>query len=205
MERQAVGKGILLVFSGPSGVGKGTICRALQQDNPSLQLSVSATTRPSRKGEVDGKQYYFLSKGSFIKMIKEGQLLEWAEVYGYYYGTPRHFVQEMLDRGNDVMLEIDIQGALQVKERFPEAVLIFIAPPTRSELVSRLVSRGTDSPWEIKKRLGCMTAEIKLADRYDYIVINDKIENVLHKVRAIITAEKSRPRHYKKFIEQFGQ
>ncbi len=205
MEWQAEEKGILLVFSGPSGVGKGTICRALQQDDPSLQLSVSATTRPPRKGEVDGIQYYFLSKDSFTKMIEEGQLLEWAEVYGYYYGTPRRFVQETLDRGNDVMLEIDIQGALQVKEKFSEAVLIFIVPPTRSELISRLVSRGTDSPKEIKKRLGCTSAEIKLASHYDYIVINDEIQSVLNKIRAIITAEKSRPRHYKKFINQVGR
>lgn len=196
-------KGLLLVFSGPSGAGKGTICRAVKQKNPSLRLSISATTRPPRKGEVDGVDYFFLKEKEFKKMIEGGRLLEWAEVYGNYYGTPVDFVQAELDRGNDVILEIDTQGALQVKKKFPEAVLIFIAPPSRSELISRLESRGTDSAGEIQKRLSCTTVEMGLANRYDYIVINDDIEQALGKINAIITAEKSRPRFFKSYFAQF--
>jgi guanylate kinase len=185
-------QGILIVFSGPSGVGKGSICRALIKEDPSILLSVSATTRSPRNGEVHGVDYYFLDTKSFQKMIEEDELLEWAEVYGHYYGTPYRFLQEALDRGNDVILEIDIQGALQVKERFPMAVLIFVVPPSRLALESRLRARGTDSNEEIEKRLRCIECEIKMACHYDYIVINDELPRALATVRAIITAEKAR-------------
>jgi guanylate kinase len=194
-------KGILLVFSGPSGVGKGSICKALQNENPSIRLSVSATTRWPRSGEVDGVDYYFLDNESFGKMIEEGQLLEWAEVYGHFYGTPRRFLQEALDQGNDVVLEIDIQGALQVKERFPLAVLIFVVPPSLLELESRLISRGSDSREEIEKRLRCTTHEMEMAYHYDYIVVNDKVARALDIVRAIIIAEKSRPQRNRCLVQ----
>lgn len=196
-------KGVLLVFSGPSGAGKGAVCKALRESNPNLLLSISATTRPPRSGEVDGVNYYFVKSETFKKMIEENQLLEWAEVYGNYYGTPRSFVQESLDRGNDVILEIDIQGALQVKEKIPEAVLIFITPPSISDLEKRLFSRGTDSNVEILKRLSCAAEEIKLATRYDYIVINDEINKAVSVISSIITSEKSRPRYFNRFFEQF--
>jgi len=196
-------KGVLLIFSGPSGAGKGTICKALQQENPSLRLSVSATTRPPRIGEVDGVHYYFLKRETFQEMIQNEDFLEWAEVYGNYYGTPGRFVKEALDQGEDVILEIDIQGALQVKEKIPEAVLIFIAPPSKSELESRLTFRGTDSPEEIQKRLNRVSAEMELARRYDYIVINDSVMHVLEKIRAVITAEKLRPRYQEAFFHSF--
>jgi len=196
-------KGILVVLSGPSGAGKGTVSRALQRDNPTLRLSVSATTRAPRKGEVEGLHYHFLEKEVFKELITNNQLLEWAEVYGNYYGTLRQFVQDSLVQGDDVMLEIDIQGALQVKEKFPEAVLIFIAPPSKSDLRSRLVSRGTDSRKEIEKRLSCVASEMELARRYDYIVINDDVTQALEKIQAIITAEKLRPRYHELFFEQF--
>lgn len=198
-------KGVLLVFSGPSGAGKGTVCKALKQGNPVFRLSISATTRLPRSGEVDGVHYYFLKKDIFKEMIEDGQLLEWAEVYGNYYGTPRRFVQEALEQGNDVILEIDIQGALQVKEKFPEAVLIFIAPPSKTELESRLISRGTDSREEIQKRLSCTVGEMKLASRYDYIVINDEVLRAVKTVRAILTAERSRPQYFKSFFAEFTQ
>ncbi|MDF9408022.1 MAG: Guanylate kinase [Pelotomaculum sp. PtaB.Bin013] len=198
-------KGLLLVLSGPSGAGKGTISLALQKENPSLRLSVSATTRQPRKDEVDGLHYHFLKKEVFKNLINNDQLLEWAEVYGNYYGTLRRFVQESLEQGDDVMLEIDIQGALQVRQNFPDAVLIFIAPPSKSELRSRLISRDTDSKEEIEKRLGCAISEMELARQYDFIVINDDISKALEKVRAVITVEKLRPRYHELFFMQFKQ
>ncbi|MDD4168751.1 MAG: guanylate kinase [Desulfotomaculaceae bacterium] len=198
-------KGVLFIISGPSGTGKGTICKALLQKDPALRLSVSTTTRSPRNGEIEGDHYYFFNKKDFKKMIQKDHFLEWAEVYGNYYGTSRQSVLGMLDQGSDVILEIDIQGALQVKDKLPAAVLIFIAPPSMSELKSRLFSRGTDSLEEIQRRLSCMVDELKLAGRYDYIVINDNFEQALDKVRAVISAEKSRSRHFKSFLAQFAQ
>lgn len=192
-----------MVLSGPSGAGKGTVSTALQRDDPAFHLSVSATTRAPRKGEVEGRHYYFLDREVFQRLIEQDELIEWAEVYGNYYGTLRKTVQDSLARGNDVMLEIDIQGALQVKEKFPEAVLIFIAPPSPSELRSRLVTRGTDAPEEIEKRLSCAAGEMELARRYDYIIINDQLTKTLESIRAVIAAEKLRPRYYRHFLAQF--
>ncbi len=196
-------KGLLLVFSGPSGAGKGTICRALLNEMPSLRLSVSATTRPPRSGEVEGKHYFFLKREVFKKMIEEGQLLEWAEVYGNYYGTPLQYVQKTLAGGSDVILEIDIQGALQVKEKFPEAVLVFIVPPSKSDLRLRLLNRGADAEGEVAKRLASVSSEMIFAGRYDYIIINDVIDSAVSNARAIIRAEKSRPDFLEDFLVNF--
>lgn len=198
-------KGLLIIISGPSGAGKGTIVKALQSLFPTIHLSISATTRMPRGSEIDGVDYYFLKQEVFNKMIEEDTLLEWAEVYGNFYGTPRHFVQEKLERGNDVILEIDIQGALQVKEKMPEAVLIFIAPPSRTELETRLVGRNSDSKEEIKKRLQCMDGEIKLADGYDYIVVNDSINRAIDNIHAIIIAEKCRAGRQQSIIDHLSQ
>ena len=195
----------MLVISGPSGVGKGTIVKGLKRALPALLVSVSATTRAPRVGEVDGVDYYFLSRDAFRKMIEEGQLLEWAEVYGNYYGTPLHFVQTTLAQGTDVILEIDIQGALQVKEKFPEAVLIFIAPPSKEEQRKRLLGRNSESSEAIEKRLQAMSGEMKLASNYDYLVINDNVDEAIEKIKAVIASEKCRPWRMKAFIDRLSR
>ena len=197
-------KGLLLVLSGPSGAGKGAICKELHINEPSMRLSVSATTRPPRRGEVEGADYFFLDKDLFKMMIQKGQLLEYAEVYDNYYGTPRRFVEESLGEGLDIILEIDIQGALQVKERYPGALLVFIAPPSKRELEKRLIIRGTDSQEVIVRRLQSAAGEMKLASRYDYIVINDEVSKAVYKIRAILTAEKARPGCFKSFLNNFS-
>lgn len=197
-------KGLLLVLSGPSGAGKGAVCKELQKDEPYLRLSVSATTRPPRYGEVDGVNYFFLDKEAFQKMITGGQFLEYAQVYNNYYGTPMRFVEETLGEGHDIILEIDIQGALQVKEKYPQAVLVFIASPSKFDLKKRLLSRGKDKQEVIEKRLQSVAGEMKMADRYDYIVINDVVTQAVDKIRSIITAEKSRPCYFRSFIDEFN-
>jgi guanylate kinase len=194
---EAVGrKGILIVISGPSGAGKGTVNRALLSLLSDLSYSISATTRLPRNGETNGVNYYFVTGEKFQEMIAADKLLEWAKVYDNYYGTPRQAVEKMLEEGRDVVLEIDIQGALQVKEKYPDAVLIFIAPPSPAELERRLRRRGADAPQEIEKRLRSAAAEMSLAGRYDYVVVNDEVERAVSKICSIITAEKCRSQYY---------
>ena len=193
-------KGLLLVFSGPCGTGKGTVCKALVEGNLDLRLSISATTRSPRTGEVEGVNYIFLKKEDFKRMIAEGHFLEWAKVYGNYYGTPLPFIQKALEKGNDMMLEIDIQGAFQVREKIPEAVLIFVAPPSMADLKLRLNARGADSPEEIQKRLCCAIEEMKLACEYDYVIINDEVARAVEQAQAIIKAEKCRARYLKTYL-----
>lgn len=187
-----VNKGLLILLSGPSGVGKGTLCTYLRSELENLAYSVSATTRKARHGEVDGVNYYFLSHEEFLTRRDNEDFLEWAEVYGNYYGTPKATVEQNLTQGKDVILEIDIQGALRVKELYPEAVCIFIMPPSKSELEKRIKGRGTDSEEVIAKRLCCVEKELNSAIKYDYLVVNDVIEKAGIKVRAIITSEKCR-------------
>ena len=155
-------QGLLLVLSGPSGAGKGTICQMLREKLPDLAYSVSVTTRQERNGEVDGVNYFFKSVEEVKQMIAEGELLEYAEVYGNYYGTPRSYVMELLNQGKDVILEIDIQGAMQIKKRFPDGVFVFIVPPSLDELCSRIYKRGTDSEDVIKRRLASATGDYRL-------------------------------------------
>ncbi|MBC9783320.1 guanylate kinase [Heliobacterium chlorum] len=187
-----MGRGVLLVISGPSGAGKGTLSRLLLSKQKQLKLSISATTRPPRCGEIHGEHYYFLSKDDFEGQIEENNFLEYAQVYDNYYGTPLKPVEESLSNGQDVLLEIDIQGALQVKSRYPEAALIFIAPPSLDELAKRIYGRGTDSPEVIEKRLSLASAELEFIDKYDYCVINDDAEWATARLQAILEAEKSR-------------
>lgn len=185
-------KGVLLVISGPSGAGKGTICKALLEKHKDIYLSVSATTREPRDGEVHGVNYFFTSKEDFLKKVEEGDFLEHAEVYGNYYGTPKSSVQKMLDEGRDVILEIDIQGALKVKENWEEGIFIFILPPSMEELKQRIIKRGSETPESLMTRFKSAYKEINYISKYNYAVVNDEIDTAVAKLEAIITAEKCR-------------
>jgi guanylate kinase len=182
-------KGLLIVLSGPSGVGKGTICSALRKSSPELVYSVSATTRTARQGEVEGVNYFFKTREQFQSMIEHDELLEWAEYVGNYYGTPRSFVEETIRSGKDIILEIEVQGALKVKEKFPEGVFIFILPPSLTELESRIQGRGTETSDSIRSRLNVAVEEIRLLEHYDYAVVNDEVDCACERIRSIITAE----------------
>ena len=174
-------KGLLIVVSGPSGAGKGTVCREFLRNNPETVLSISVTTRQPRRGEVDGENYFFTDVATFENMIEEGGFLEYAKVYGNYYGTPKSFVKENLMAGRDVILEIDIQGALKVKEKFDEGVFIFIVPPTMEELKRRIQGRGTETSEELLRRFNSAYQEINFITRYNYIVINDSVKEAAKK------------------------
>lgn len=183
-------KGLLIVISGPSGAGKGTICDQVRKQMPYLRYSVSATTREPRVGEKDGVNYYFITKQKFQEMIDNDELLEWAKVYDNFYGTPYNKIEEELEKGCDVILEIDIQGALQVKKKISQAVFIFVLPPSLEELSSRIINRGTESGEVLQKRINSARTEISYADKYDYLIINDNLDKAADNLKAIIKAEK---------------
>ena len=183
-------KGILFIISGPSGVGKGTIKKAVLPFVGELQESISATTRPPRNNEVHGREYFFLAEQDFRAWIEQDKFIEWAHVYSNLYGTPREFVMENLEKGKDVLLEIDIQGALQVKATMPEGVFIFIAPPTLEDLIGRLCNRDQDSPESIAARLAASEKEMSYMPEYDYVVVNDNLRDAVKKTEAIIIAER---------------
>lgn len=185
-------QGVLLVVSGPSGAGKGTICQMLREHLPQLGYSISVTTRKPRVGEVDGKSYFFKTVDEVKEMIAQGELLEYAEVYGNYYGTPKKYVMDLLQSGQDVLLEIDIQGALQIKKHFPEGVFVFIVPPSLDELSARIYKRGTDSEDVIKRRMASAASELTYAAEYDYIIVNDIAEKAAQKVLTVMEAERYR-------------
>lgn len=185
-------KGILFVISGPSGVGKGTVTEALLKGRDDIQISISATTRKPRVGERDGVDYFFLDRSTFRQRIEQDEFLEWAEVFSNLYGTPRGFVLENLQNGKDVWLEIDIQGALQIKQTMPEGVFIFIAPPSIEVLARRLTLRGKDSQESIKQRLAGCKEEMKHISDYHYMVVNDEVRAAAEKLDAIIAAERCR-------------
>ena len=182
-------KGLLVVVSGPSGAGKGTICQALLEKTP-LAYSVSATTRKPRAGEVDGESYYFLSVEAFEEMIEKDELLEWAKVYDNYYGTPLKKVEEKLTAGEDILLEIDTQGAMKVREKFPEGVYIFILPPSLAELERRIRGRDTETEDVLQKRLAAAIDEIEAGKCYKYVVTNDEVDSAVESVCAILAAER---------------
>ena len=183
-------KGLLIVLSGPSGVGKGTVRQAIfSKGERDFIYSISATTRQRREGEVDGVDYFFKTREEFEDMIKNDQLLEYTEYVGNYYGTPVDYVQKTIDAGKDIFLEIEVQGAMQVKERMPEGTYIFLTPPDMDELEARIVNRGTDESPVIRQRMEKAIEEIELMRYYDYAVENDTVENAVSKVLAIIQSE----------------
>lgn len=179
--------GVLSVISGFSGVGKGTIVKKLVAEED-YALSISATSRAPREGEVHGREYFFLTRDEFHSMIESDGLIEWAEYVGNFYGTPREYVEERLAEGKDVILEIEPQGALKIKEKYPEAVLIFIVPPNAKELEKRLIGRGTEEAGTIKKRLKRAAEETEYIDNYEYIVVNDNLDDAVRDIHHIIQA-----------------
>ena len=195
-------KGCLIVVSGPSGAGKGTVCNAFLRAYPEVAYSISATTRAPRDGERDGVNYYFLDRAAFERMIAEGELLEWAEVYGNYYGTPLKKIEEKLAAGTDILLEIDTQGAMNVRKKFPEGIYVFILPPSLAELEKRLRGRGTDAEEVVARRLAAAAGEIAVAKEYTYTVVNDQVENAVKTISAIVTAEHARTGNHLAEIEE---
>lgn len=187
-------KGNLIVLSGPSGVGKGTVLKKLLKDYTDIEYSISATTRPSRKGEIDGKDYFFLSLEEFFQKVDNNQFIEWAKVHDNYYGTPRDYVDKTLGEGKDIILEIDIQGARMVRESYPEAIYVFLLPPSFDELEKRLNKRGTEDEKTKEIRLRNARTEMKELANYDYQIINDDLDETVEKLKAIIIAEKCRVR-----------
>lgn len=185
-------EGLLVVLSGPSGVGKGTVCRRLMDLRPELKLSVSVTTRSPRPGEEAGMDYFFTDPAGFQILIARGRLLEWARVHSHFYGTLRETVEQNLAAGVDLLLEIDVQGARQVRDKVPSAVFVFLAPPSREALVARITGRGTEKQADIGQRLETARREMEAYREYQYVVVNDRVEEAAARLAAIITAEKCR-------------
>lgn len=193
-------KGLLFVLSGPSGVGKGTVCAALRNGNANVVYSVSATSRAPRIGEEDGVNYFFKTRAEFEEMIAKDEFLEWALYVNNYYGTPRKFVTDTLEKGKDVILEIEVQGALQVKERYPHGIFIFLAPPDMEELHHRIRNRGTENDEVIANRMKKAKEELDLMANYDYVVVNDEVPSAVERIEAIMIAEHCRlERNYERY------
>ena len=196
-------RGLLVVLSGPSGSGKGTVLKRAMQKNEQLELSVSVTTRAPREGEIDGVNYYFLTPEAFQNLLAEDGLLEWAEFCGNFYGTPREKIEQRLNEGKDVVLEIEVQGAMKVRAAFPDAVLIFNLPPSLEELKNRLTGRQTEPPEVVEKRLNTAFWEISQAENYGYVIVNDNVEDAANAFLSILSSEKCKTARNKALLAQF--
>ncbi len=197
-------KGLLILVSGASGTGKGTVCKKLLEEFPQMFYSISATTRKPRLGEVDGREYFFISVEQFKTWLDEEKFLEYAEVYGNFYGTPAHKIEEYRNSGVDVLLEIDVQGALKVMKKCPDGIFIFLLPPSIEELCNRIKNRGTESPEVLQRRIESATKEIALGKKYQYVVVNDTIDEAVEKIKSIIAAERCKVSRNLENFEQFA-
>ncbi len=193
-------KGLLVVVSGPSGAGKGTICKNFMELNKQMLLSISSTTRNPRENEIDGVNYNFITKQDFEDLIGTDSLLEYVHVFGNYYGTPKKWVLECIEKGKDVLLEIEIVGAMKVKEKYPDAILVFVLPPSLKELKNRIVTRGTETIEQIENRMARAMQEIKTIEKYDYFIFNDNLTRAVDDLEAIISAEKNKVKRYSQEI-----
>lgn len=198
-------KGILIVVSGFSGAGKGTLMKKLMEEYDNYALSISMTTRNPRPGEEDGREYFFVTKEQFEEKIGQDGLIEYANYCGNYYGTPRAYVEQQLEAGKDVILEIEIQGALKIREKFPTALLLFVMPPSAKELRRRLIGRGTETQEVIDQRMHRAMEEAQGIERYDYIVINDQLEECVKELHAIIGAAHNTPFRNEEFINNMRE
>ena len=195
-------KGLLIVISGASGTGKGTVCKKLLAESENIFYSISATTRKPRAGETDGVEYFFVTVEEFKNWIAEDKFLEYAEVYGNFYGTPIHKIEERLNRGEDVVLEIDIQGALNVMKKRPDGVYIFLLPPSLDELKNRINNRGTETPESLAKRLESAKNEIDTGKKYQYAIVNDTVDAAVEKIKAILAAERCKVNRNENLFEK---
>ena len=198
-------KGLLMVVSGPSGTGKGTVCSELLAQAEDLAYSISATTREPRAGEVDGKNYYFMDKAEFEQKIAEGGFLEYANVYGNYYGTPLGKIEERLAKGEDILLEIDTQGALNVMKKCPDGLFIFLVPPSLAELERRIRGRGSETEESLQKRMGSACKEIEDGRKYSYVVVNDTVKHAVQRIMAIRAAEHCRVDRNQEIFEELAK
>lgn len=197
-------EGLIVIFSAPSGTGKGTIMKELMKTNKRVKLSVSSTTRKPRAGEEDGKDYFFKSVDQFKQMIEKDELIEWVEYCGNYYGTPKEYVEESVRKGNFVILEIEVEGALRIMEQHPDCVSIFVLPPSFEELRNRIVGRGTEKCEIIEQRLQKAKNEVTYINRYDYVVVNDNIDNAVNAVNSILKAEMYRYKRNSDILSKIG-
>lgn len=196
--------GLLVVLSGPSGSGKGTLIKRVREQYENIRFSISATTRKPREGEIDGKNYFFITTDQFKSMIENDKLVEWVEYCGNYYGTPREYVEESTSQGFDIVLEIEVEGALNIIKRYPECVSIFILPPSFEELRRRIEGRGTEKPDVIDRRLERAKKELEFVNHYDYVVINDNIEEAASEIVNILSAEKLKFSRNQNILESIG-
>lgn len=193
-------RGLLVVISGPSGTGKGTVCKKLLAERDNVRYSVSATTRKPREGEAEGQNYFFVSEGQFLDMLEKDALIEWDKYCDNYYGTPKAFVDSCIEAGTDVILEITVEGALEIKQKYPECVLVFIVPPSLEELRRRIESRATECWDVIEKRLEQAANELKYVAKYDYLVLNDSVDDAVLNIEKVLDAERLKPSRNIEFL-----